>query len=102
MFNPRSAAKKLEWEARILQQRESGLSIERWCRQNKITSCSFHYWKDRLFSKSELTSSSFAELPEDQGSGIAIEYQGMRVLIEKSFDPDTLKWRLAALKSFLC
>jgi len=48
MPKPISVEKKIEWEARIHQQRESGLSIDRWCRQNQLTSCSFHYWKNRF------------------------------------------------------
>lgn len=98
MPKPISTEKKLEWEATIRQQRESGLSIDKWCRQNQISSCSFHYWKDRLFPKKQLTRSCFTELPVDQGTGISIEYQGMRILVEKSFDPITLRSCLAALR----
>jgi len=36
MPRPLPAEKKLEWEEKILQQRESELSIERWCEQNQI------------------------------------------------------------------
>ena len=44
-----SPAKRLEWKKRICCQRESGLSIERWCRENKIAPHLFYYWKARLF-----------------------------------------------------
>lgn len=98
MPKPISAEKKLDWETKIRQQQTSGLSIDRWCRQNQITPCSFYYWKDRLFSKTKLTRSDFIELPINQGTGICIEYQGMRVLIDKSFDPVTLRGCLAALR----
>ena len=98
MSKPISPEKKLEWETKIREQQESGLSIDRWCRQNQIASCTFHYWKDRLFPKKKLTRSDFTELPASQGTGICIEYQGMRVLIDKSFDPATLRSCLAALR----
>ena len=98
MPNPISTEKKLEWETKIRQQKESGLSIEKWCRHNHVTSCSFHYWKDRLQPKSELTRACFSELPADQGTGISIEYQGIRILIDKSFDPATLRNCLSALR----
>ena len=98
MPKPISVEKKIEWEARIHQQRESGLSIDRWCRQNQLTSCSFHYWKNRFQPKRELTRSCFAELPIDQGTGIAMEYQGIRILIDKSFDSTTLRNCLSILR----
>ena len=98
MPKPLSKEKKLDWEIKIRQQQESGLSINQWCRQNHITKGSFHYWKDRLFQKDKLTRTCFTELPVDEGPGICIEYQGVRILIEKSFDPITLRSCLAALR----
>jgi hypothetical protein len=102
MSKPTSTAKKIEWETRIRQQHESGLSVDRWCRQNQVTSCSFYYWKYRLQPKTELTRSCFTELPLDQGTGISIEYQGIRILIDKSFDPATLRNCLSALRGLQC
>jgi len=102
MPKPISAEKKTEWETKLRQQRESGLSIERWCRQNQIASCSFHYWKSRLQFKSELTRACFTELPVDQSTGITMEYQGIRILIDKSFDPVALRSCLAALRGIRC
>lgn len=102
MQKPISIEKKLEWETKIRQQRESGLSIDRWCRQNQVTSCSFYYWKNRLQPKAELSRSCFTKLPIDQGTGVTMEYQGIRILIEKSFDPATLRSCLAALRGIQC
>ena len=102
MPKPISEEKKIEWETKIRQQRESGLSIEQWCRQNQITPCSFYYWRDRLFPKTQLTRSCFTELPADKGTGIVIEYHGIRIIIDKSFDPATLRNCLAALRGVQC
>ena len=102
MQKPISPEKKIEWETKIREQRESGLSIHRWCRQNQVTSCAFHYWKNRLRSKTQLTRASFTELPVEQGTGITMEYQGIRILIDKSFDPATLRNCLAALRGIQC
>ena len=102
MPKPSSPEKKLEWEEKIRQQRESGLSIERWCRQNQILPHTFHYWKDRLFPKPPLTRSCFTELSPKQGTGICIEYHGIRIHIDKSFDPATLKSCMSALKGISC
>lgn len=98
MPKPISEEKKIEWETKIRLQRESGLSIERWCRQNQSTPCSFYYWRDRLFPKTQLTRSCFTELPADKGTGIVIEYQGIRIIIDKAFDPAALRSCLMALR----
>jgi hypothetical protein len=53
-----SAEKRLEWETKLRQQKESGLSVDRWCRENQVTSTSFYYWKERLYPKPLITQSS--------------------------------------------
>ena len=49
MPRPLSEAKQLEWNRLIEEQRQSGLSIEKWCRQQNLIPHTFHYWKDKLF-----------------------------------------------------
>jgi hypothetical protein len=102
MPRPLSAKKKLEWEEKIRQQRESGLSIERWCKQNTIAPHVFHYWKTRLFPKHPLTRSCFTELKTAPKTGISIEYRGIRIHLDKCFDSTTLKSCLLALKGIPC
>lgn len=102
MPKPTSPEKMLEWEDKIQQQRQSGLSIEKWCKQNQIAPHIFYYWKTRLFPKPPLTRSSFTELTASQETGISIEYQGIRIHLDKCFDSTTLKSCLSALKSFSC
>ncbi len=97
-----SKEKKLDWTTKIRQQKESGLSINEWCRKNQITKGSFHYWKNHFQPDISLTRSSFKELPVDQGTGISIEYQGVRILINKCFDPTTLKNCISALRGLSC
>jgi len=97
-----SSEKKLKWEEKVRQQRESGLSITRWCRQNQIHPNTFRYWKDRLSPKSPLTRSCFTELSTSLGTGIYIEYRGVRIHIDKCFDPATLKNCLSALRGIQC
>ena len=41
----RSAEKERLWRARIAEQRESGLSVRRFCSREKISEASFHTWK---------------------------------------------------------
>ena len=54
MSESSTKTQKKEWEGRICKQRESGLCIEEWCRQNKLSSHQFHYWKKRLFPKNRV------------------------------------------------
>lgn len=102
MPKPISPERKFEWEEKIRQQRESGLSIEPWCRQNQITPHTFYYWKNRLFPKTPLTRDCFAELPAAQGTGITLEYRGVRIHVDRCFDPAALKSCLSALKGIVC
>ena len=44
-----------------------------------------------LFLWNGITRACFTELPIDQGAGITMEYQGIRILIDKSLDPATLR-----------
>ena len=97
-----SQEKRLEWEERIRQQRESGLSIGKWCQQNQIVPRHFYYWRDRLSPKPELNRSSFIELSQTKRPGICIEYHGLRIHLDKHFDPLMLKRCLAVLKELKC
>jgi hypothetical protein len=56
-----SEAKRLEWKNLIEQQRQNGISIEKWCLQNQINRHIFHYWKGKRFPN-QLQKSSFTEL----------------------------------------
>lgn len=92
-----SSEKKLEWEEKIRKQRESGLSIERWCRQNQIATHAFHYWKERIFPKPLPSRSSFDELSTTKETGITIEHRNLRIRLDKHFDASVLKQCLSVL-----
>src|SRR5438105_2547007 len=98
MPRPFSEEKKQKWEQLISQQRESGLSIQRWCQKNEVFISSFYYWQDRLFPKT-LRRSSFKELSPAKEktpfneSKIFIEYQGFCIHSDSSrlvFKKDSL------------
>lgn len=78
---PTSEEKKLEWKNRIEQQRQSGLTIEKWCLQNQIRSCTFHYWKDKLSSK-PLQKSSFTEVNRKQPETIILQTRGIHIRMD--------------------
>ncbi|WP_277680126.1 IS66 family insertion sequence element accessory protein TnpA [Gracilibacillus dipsosauri] len=44
--------KQLEWQSRMDQWRESGLSIAAWCRQENIHTHQMYYWKRRFDQQS--------------------------------------------------
>jgi hypothetical protein len=91
-----------EWESRFLQQKASGLSIAHWCSNNQITQNTFHYWKRRLSVEAPLESSSFVELTDPQDTGITLEFQGVRILLQRGFEAFTLTRCLEALKAVKC
>ncbi len=89
---------KKEWGERICKQRESGLCIEEWCRQNKLSSHIFHYWKKRLFPKKESNKASFTELLDVKGCIIDIQYRDAKLRVESP----TLKQCLQILTEIKC
>lgn len=110
MPQPFSEEQKQQWKEKILSQKNSGTSIAAWCRKNKISDHLFYYWKRKLFPAPTVSLSSFTEVPfekrshclEVEGSGIKIEYQEVRIHLDKHFDSPTLKRCLAALKEAAC
>lgn len=101
MFKPSSSEKIHAWEERILQQQTSGLSIDRWCRENQVAVCQFHYWKGKLFPR-QITHASFAELPHAKGVGLMVECNSIRIHLDSDFDALTLKRCLAIIKEVQC
>jgi predicted AAA+ superfamily ATPase len=97
-----SPEKRLEWKEKILRQKESGLSIAKWCLQNQVVLQSFYYWKAQIFPKSALGRESFTELVDEKETGIFIEYQKVRIYLDKNFDSSILKRCLLALKEISC
>lgn len=110
MPQPFSEEKKQQWKEKINAQKNSGLSIAEWCRQNKIADHVFYYWKKKFFPVPSVTISSFTEVPfekenhcsEAEDSGIKIEYQKIHIHLDKHFDSPTLKRCLLVLKEAAC
>ena len=102
MPRPSSLEKKKKWEETISRQRQSGLSIQRWCRENHISLQTFYYWRDKLFPKAALSRSSFTELTDSKSTGITIECRGVRIHLDRQFDPSTLKKCLQVLQEIAC
>ena len=101
MPQPISQEKKAEWKNKINQQKSSGKRVSEWCRENQIHPRVFYYWKLKLFPKI-IDRSCFTELTNSKSSDIVIECPGVRICLEKHFDPAALKYCLAMLRGIKC
>jgi len=100
-----------EWRQRILTQRESGLSVKKWCASQDIREQKYYYWLHVLRSE-ELTlkkpAGGFAELrlernaamesiPAPAGICAVIRGQGLSLEIHNGADARTLELAMRAL-----
>jgi len=103
MSCPALPNKSRDWERTIQEQKQSGLSVCRWCQQNQISYNTFLYWKRRCVRISSLKQQSFIELSDRPlKSGIELECNSVRVHLDKDFDALTLKKCVQALKELRC
>lgn len=92
-----------EWKNLILKQRESGLSIEKWCKGNNIPTHTYHYWREKLFPKTPpLTRMSFTELKDYQDTFLLVECKDTRISLSENFNVATFKRCIQALKEMEC
>lgn len=102
-----SEEQKQQWKEKIIVQKNSGISIAEWCRQNGVADHVFYYWKRKLFPAPAITISSFKEVSVEQEescskTGIKLEYKRFLIHLDKHFDFQTLKRCLSALKEESC
>ncbi len=96
-----SEEQQLAWKETILRQKESGLSIKTWCRQNQIRFSAFYYWKDKLFSKS-LDRANFTEFGIKKDCALTLECPGVRISLESNCDPVFKKQLLSSFLEIVC
>ena len=101
MPSPVSDEKKLEWKNLIEQQRQSGVSVEKWCSQNQIRPHTFRYWKGKLFFK-PLQKTSFAELNMKRPDAISLQARGLYVRLGSDCDPHLRKQLFALFTGASC
>jgi hypothetical protein len=92
-----SPEQKQTWIEKIQRQQKSGLTIEKWCTENEISSHVFHYWKKRLFP-CVIDRNSFSELTDQKACLLNINYQDVHVHIKAP----SLKQCLSVLKELKC
>ena len=101
MPKPSSEDKKLEWENLIEEQRQSGLSIDKWCQQRNLIPHTFHYWKNKLFPK-QLQKSNFTELSMRRPDAISLQARGLYVRMGSDCDPMLRKQLFALFAEAAC
>ena len=101
MPSPVSEEKKLEWKTRIEQQRQSNLSVEKWCSQNQIRPHTFRYWKGKLFLK-PLQKISFTEVNMKRSDAISLQARGLYVRMGSDCDPYLRKQLFALFAEASC
>jgi hypothetical protein len=96
-----SEEKQLAWKTRIEQQRQSGLSIEKWCLLHQIHPHLFHYWKAKLFPK-QLQKNSFTELNMKRPDAISLQARGLYVRMGSDCDPHVRKQLFSLFGELSC
>ena len=100
MAKPLTAAQKHEWEEKIQEQKTSGFSIAKWCRDNQVVEHAFYYWKKRLLHQQKMSRDNFSELTLTDPKGCTIDIECESVLIH--LKSPTLKQCLKILKELKC
>ena len=90
-----------QWQQRIMECQQSGMSIKAWCQENGVATSSYYHYL-RKIRESMLQEKQIVpvELPKPTGSsGIRIETCGITVTLPETVSPEQLAAILSALKS---
>lgn len=90
-----------EWKQRIIDCRQSGMSIRAWCQKNGGAASSYYHYL-RKIRESMLQERQIVplELPKSASSpGIRIESGGITITLPETVSPEQLTAVLSALKS---
>lgn len=97
-----SSEKARQWNQNLANQKASGLTIQRWCRENNISPQQFYYWKRKLKHPAKVTRASFTELLDENNPLLFFECNGIRLFVDRSCDQPLLNQCLVALRETLC
>ena len=93
------------WQEKVKEWESSNKSSKIWCQENKIPYTTLCGWRNRLKRSDPNTSAgNFIELKDQISSspGITLEYQGVRIQLNRDFDQVVLKECLHCLRGALC
>ncbi|MBI3258290.1 MAG: hypothetical protein HYZ54_02235 [Ignavibacteriae bacterium] len=94
-----------EREAMVKQWKESGKTMAEWCRERRIPKTIFFCWTRKKKPKAKLclARNHFTELKsEEPQTGIVIECRGVKIYVEKNFNPTLLTKCLRLIKGETC
>ena len=90
-----------EWQQRVLDCQNSGMSVKAWCQQNGISTGSY-YFHLRKIRESVLEENQIIPLEPPKpvsSTGIRIESAGITITLPENATPELLTAVLSALKS---
>lgn len=109
----RSAEKERVWRERMVEQRDSGLSVRQYCLRKELSEASFYGWKRELALRDQEVSESAGRIENEQvfvplhvtasPSSVAslelLHRSGHVIRIPAGFDDQVLRRLLAVLES---
>ena len=85
MTAPLTEKQRQQWKDKIQAQKQNGLSIEKWCRENQIIESRFYDWKKKLFPDETTPHfSNFIELKDPKKWKLSLDYQDMHLQLEST------------------
>ena len=100
MTNPDLEQRQQQWKKRIQAQKESDLTIQKWCQENQVGVSSFYKWQARLSLRRSCLNpkASFVELKPVNKCRLTLDYEGMSFHLEAA----SLKHALPILEKLAC
>ena len=90
-----------QWQQRIMECQQSGMSIKAWCQENSVATSSYYYYlrkiRESMLQEKHLVQ---LELPKPASSSeIRVETCGITVILPETASAEQLTAVLSALKS---
>jgi hypothetical protein len=99
MTEQRESPLRLKWREIVRRQQDSGLSIVRFCRENRLVYSTFYAWKRRLAEPSRaFVEARLVESPTLAGRIQIRLRNGRRLIVGRGFDRDLLAEVVAAIE----
>jgi len=99
--------KRAFWKRHIKEWERSGIRQTEYCREHKLSTKSFTYWKRRFRQKSPVSFVPVQVKPEpriaiDDTSGLVLSKDGYRIEIKEGFNPAALGEVLQTIRKLQC
>jgi hypothetical protein len=94
-----SEGKRVLWEQRLQEWKDSKRSAAKWCKEQNISYATFCYWKSKLAPQEEVI---FEELKEPSSTAIELRWGEARLYVSEDFDIATLEKCLIVLRRVQC